>query len=227
MTVFDALLLAIIGISVAFAAARGAVKELATLAALAFAGLGAWVGVPPALAMIGKTGSFFATVLVAGAIVVVVFLAIYFLTHKGMSRIKLSKKQKMADRVGGGVYGFFRALALIGLGFLGYGYYLDEPNQPEAVRGAMLLPLASATAGFFERMAPKTEELQPSADDADDETPASAASEGYDRRDRAGLEEIVTTMTTNDRPAKSASGDPIADILAKETDGDDQPQPGR
>ncbi len=225
MTVFDALLLGIIAISVLFAAIRGAVKELTTLVILALAGLGAWLGTPPALAAIGKQGSFFSTAIVGAVIVVIIFLALYFLTHRAMDRIKLTGRQRTADRIGGGVFGLVRALALIGLGFLGYGYYLDEANQPDAVRGAMLLPLATSTAGFFERLAPATKDLQSKPEEP--ETEVSAASEGYDRRDRAGLEEIVTTMTTNDREDAPSSGDPIADILVKESDGDDRPDTRR
>ncbi|MBX9885115.1 MAG: hypothetical protein K2X68_09100 [Novosphingobium sp.] len=58
MTVFDALLLAILGISVAFAAARGAIRELTTLGVLALAGLAAWLGAKPALAFFGANGVF-------------------------------------------------------------------------------------------------------------------------------------------------------------------------
>ena len=219
MTVFDALLLTIIAVSVLFAAIRGAVKELATLVILTLAGLAAWFGTPPALALIGKQGSFFSTAIVGGVIVAVIFLGLYFVSHRAMARIRLSDRQRTADRIGGGVFGLVRALALIGLGFLGYGYYLDEANQPDAVRGAMLLPLATSTAEFFERLAPATKDLQSTPDEPD--ANVSAAREGYDRRDRDGLEEIVTTMTTNDRADAPPSGDPIADILAKESQGDD------
>lgn len=217
MTVFDALLLAVIGISVFFASVRGAVREAATLAALALGALAGWMGMTPVAAALGKD-----SVIVSAAAAIVIgiaaFLGLYFLCHKLMARMKLSKRMRRIDRVSGGVFGLIRALALIGLGFLGYGYYLDEANQPDAVTKAMLLPVASSSARFFEQFAPAARDLGA----AETEKRANAAREGYDGRDRSGLAEIVTTVTTTDKTAP-ASGDPIADILTEDRASDGQP----
>jgi len=218
MTGFDALLIFIIGVSTLFAAIRGAIRELATLGALGVAGLAGWMSASPIAAALGGR-SFFVAVGIAGIIGLAVFILCYVLAHKAMGRMKLSKKMKRADRFGGGAFGVVRALALIGLGFLGYGYYLEEANQPDSVRNAMLLPLASASAGFFEQFAPSNRDLRP-ADDAK----GNAAVEGYDGRDRSGLREIVTTATTNDETAQRSPTDPIADILKKEATSDGQPE---
>lgn len=218
MTGFDALLILIIGVSTLFAAIRGAIRELATLGALLIAGLAGWISINPISAALGGK-SFVFTAGIAVALGVIAFIACYVLTQKAMGRMKLSAKMKKADRIGGGAFGVLRALALIGLGFLGYGYYLDEASQPDSVRKALLLPLASASAGFFEQFAPSNRDLR-----ATDEARGNAAVEGYDGRDRSGLKEIVTTATTTDETAQKPSTDPIADILKKEATSDGQPE---
>lgn len=217
MTVFDALLIAVIAISVFFAAVRGGVKELATVAALAVAALAAFALMKPAAAIVGGD-SFFVSAAIGGVIGLGVFCGAYFMLHKAMMRWKPSARARSYDKIGGGVFGLVRALALIGLGFLGYGYYLDEANQPEAVRKALLLPVAAASAAFFEQFAPPNRELRAA------NAAKNAAAEGYDGADRSGLKEIVTTVTTSDKDRGAASDDPIADILNEETPSDDRPQ---
>lgn len=217
MTVFDALLLAVIGISVFFATVRGGVREMATVAALAVAAFAAILLMKPFSAALGGA-SFFAGAAIAAAVGVATFIGAYFLLHKAMSRWKPSGRAKTYDKISGGAFGLVRALALIGLGFLGYGYYLDEDNQPDAVRKAALLPLASASASFFEQFAPPNRDLGAAT------AAKNAAAEGYEGRDRSALKEIVTTVTTTDEGGKTESGDAIADILIEETAGDDQPQ---
>ncbi len=220
MTVFDALILSILGVSIAFAAVRGAIRELATLGVLGLAVLAAWLGAKPALAFFGSNGVF-QTIAAAGVIGLFAFAGFYFIAHKALLRLKLTRKQKRADRVGGGAFGLIRALALIGLGFLGYGYYLDEANQPDAVKKAMLRPLAAASASFFEQFAPSQRDLA-DAKAAAAPAPANAAKDGYANADRTGLKEIVATVTTNDTANASPADDSIAAILNEETapDGD-------
>ena len=217
MTVFDALLIGLIGVSIAFAAARGAIRELTTLAVLGAAVLAAWLGAKPALAFFGSNGVF-QTIAAAGVIGVLAFGALYFVAHKALLRLKLTRKQKQADRIGGGAFGLVRALALIGLGFLGYGYYLDEANQPDAVKKALLRPLAAGSASFFEQFAPSQRDLA-DARAAAEPAPAraNAAKDGYANADRTGLKEIVATVTTTDAANASPADDSIADILNEET----------
>jgi uncharacterized membrane protein required for colicin V production len=217
MTAFDALLLAIVAISVFFAAVRGAIREMATLAALAGAALAGYLLARPVAALFGAGESFLVAASVGLAFGTIGFLGFYYLLHKAMLRLKLSDRRRMLDRVAGGAFGLLRALALIGLGFLGYGYYLDEANQPDAVRNAALLPVAAAAADFFEQFAPANRELRSTAPEKN------AAAEGYANRDRSGLKEIVTTVTTAEKGAGRATEDPIAAIITEETAGDDEP----
>lgn len=215
MTVFDALLLGILGVSIAFAAARGAIRELTTLGVLGLACLAAWLGAKPALAFFGSNGVL-QTVAAAGVIGLLAFGGLYFVAHKALLRLKLNKKQKQADKIGGGAFGLIRALALIGLGFLGYGYYLDESNQPDAVKKALLRPIAAASASFFEQFAPSRRE-RTVTEIAETPAPANAAKDGYANADRTGLKEIVATVTTTDTANAAPSDNSIAGILNEET----------
>lgn len=218
MTVFDALLIGLIGVSIAFAAARGAIRELTTLGVLGLAALAAWFGAKPALAFFGSNGVF-QTLAAAGVIGLLAFGGLYFIAHKALLRLKLTKKQKQADKIGGGAFGLIRALALIGLGFLGYGYYLDEENQPDAVKKAMLRPVAAAAASFFGQFAPSQRGLAARETVA---APENAAKDGYANADRAGLKEIVATVTTTDAANGTPADDSIAGILNEKVspDGD-------
>ncbi len=222
MTVFDVLLLGLVGVSVAFAAARGAIRELTTLVVLGFATIAAWLGAKPALALFGSNGVF-QTIVASSLIGVVAFVGFYFIAHKALLRLKLTKKLKRADRIGGGAFGLLRAIALIGLGFLGYGYYLDDANQPDAVRKAALRPVAEAAASFFEQFAPPERSLQKDKDAAAVK-PADAAKEGYANADRAGLKEIVATVTTSDTNNRPRKADTIADILAEDPSENGSPE---
>ncbi len=223
MTVFDALLLGILGVSIAFAALRGAIRELVTLGVLGLSGLTAWLGAKPALAFFGSNGVF-QTIAAAGVIGLLAFGGFYFIAHKALLGLKLNKKQRRADRIGGGVFGLVRALALIGLGFLGYGYYLDEANQPDAVKKAMLRPVAAGAASFFQQFAPSQRNLADGKRAVANAAPADAAKDGYASADRAGLKEIVATMTTSDTANKAPADDSIAAILKEEIAPDDAPE---
>ena len=197
---------------------RGAMREIATLAAVAIAGAIAWGLTPPILSAIGKQGSFFGMVGVTGVLLAIAFVAIYAGFHFLMNRVRLEGRAALADRIGGGVFGFIRAFALIGLGFLGYSYYLDADNRPDTVSKAALLPLASGAASFFERFGDPVADLKPQDGD---EAQVDAAAQGYSRGARENLSELVTTVTTTDSSTKSVKPDRdlIADILSEERQG--------
>ncbi|MEQ1931252.1 MAG: CvpA family protein, partial [Parvularculaceae bacterium] len=203
----------------AFAVIRGALKEVGTLAALGGAAAAGWFLAKPTVALFTKGDSFLTLAAVGGALALLAFAGLYFILHVGLRRIPLKGASERTDRVIGGVFGLARGLALIGLGFLAYSYYLDEARRPNAVNKAMMLPLAKTAAGFFEALAPAA------AGDLDGEGPKAgaqenAAADGYGRSDRAGLSEIVTTVTTTaETPSpvaqKPAGADAIAAALSE------------
>ncbi len=215
---FDLLFLLVVGLSTAFAVLRGGLQELSTLIALAAAAGLAWLLAPPLLGAVGLSGSFFGTVLVAVAMIGVFFVAAHIGCHLILKRVPMTKQTRRYNQIGGGAFGFLRGLVLIGLGYLGYSYYLDEARQPDSVKNAVTRPIAAGLAGWFESFAPTSTELEGiGAEPAQVE--GDPAQDGYERADRSSLNEIVTTVTTNgEDPEAPAGEDDIADLLS----GDDQ-----
>lgn len=235
MTWFDLLLLAILFLSIGFATIRGAIREIATLAALGGGALLAWLAFNPLLGALGLKGSFFGMVGLAGGLMAIFFVAVYAAFHFGLQRLSLDPPMQRVDRIVGGVFGLLRGLALIGLGYLGYAYNLDENQRPDAVTNAFMLPVAQSAAGFFESLAPQYDSQEvispdkigdssaPDKSTLNTEDPTSkinAANDGYKRGERAALSEIITTSTTNSAAvgatvtaSNQAEDDPIAAIL--------------
>ena len=223
---FDLLVVLVVGLSTAFAALRGGVREFSTLMALAVAGGLTLLLINPVVGATGQAGSFFGTAIIAVLLIGVFFILAHIAFHFGLERMPLKGAARVYDRVGGGVFGFARGLVLIGLGYLGYTYYLDEARQPEEVRNAITRPVAAGMAQWFESFAPEDTQIENmnGAGSSDDEADPSVS--GYDRGDRNTLSEIVTTVTTTDStpigepPAvaaqPAAEDDLIADILQEE-----------
>lgn len=194
---FDILFFSVVGLSTAFAALRGGLREMSTLLALAVAGGLTLLFAEPTANLFGESPGIFLLAGIAGLYAVVFFIVAQIGLHVGISRLELSGNGRIYDRVGGGLFGLLRGLALMGLGYLGYSYYLDEVDQPQSVRSAISQPLAAGVANFFEGFAPEdayleSENLVPADDDVD------ASLSGYERNDRNGLNEIVTTVTTSE-----------------------------
>ncbi len=224
---FDLLFVLVVGLSTIFAAMRGGLRELATLLALAMAGGLTWMVAPGALGAIGLADSFFGTIALCAVLVAVFFVVAHIVLHLGLKQVPLEGRAALIDRLAGGGFGAFRGLVLVGLGFLGYGYYLDEARQPEEVKTAVTRPIAAGMANWFESFAPEATQIDGELQEEKDETEdADAAIDGYARTDRNGLEEIVTTVTTTDpalvleapeveeTPAEArALEDEMADIL--------------
>lgn len=220
---FDLMFLAVVGLSTAFAALRGGLREFATLLSLAIAAGLTWLVAEPLLAATGLAGSFFGSLIIIGVLVGVFFILAHIACHIGLKHAPLQGRAKLIDRLGGGAFGFFRGLVLVGLGYLGYSYYLDESRQPESVTNAVTLPMAAGMANWFETFAPESSKIETITTKDEEEN---AAIEGYGRTDRNGLEEIVTTVTTTesalsdptpiDAPESDNYEDAIADILIEE-----------
>jgi len=215
MTVFDFGLLALIIVSVALAVFRGGMREMATLAALALAAGLAFLLIEPIAGALG--GSIFALGGVAAALLLVGFAGFYWLAIYLVGLAPRSNRVALADRIGGGVFGLVRALVLIGLGFLGYAYYLDEDQRAAAVNDALLLPVAKGSAAFVETFAP--ERRSPLTTSGTEN--GSDVREPAGDRDRAGLEELVTTVTTDVASGAGAPASPETRATSKGDAGQD------
>lgn len=203
---FDILVLSVVAISTAFAALRGGLRELSTLLALAISGGLTLFLIEPILNVTGQAGSFFGMVIIAGILVAGFFVLAHIGFHMSLKRIPLEGANRLYNRIGGGVFGFLRGLVLIGLGYLGYTYYQDEAQQPPEVKTALTRPIAAGVANWFEGFTPEQAYIE-SADDNTEEDAVDASVNGYDRGDRNGLSEIVTTVTTTD---------PLIELTAQE-----------
>lgn len=212
MTLFDGILILILGVSIFFAAYRGAVRELITLVCLGLAAFLAWILLNPVLGVIGKTDSFFAIIFVAAALGVVSFGILYFLATKLTGNLNLDSQQTLIDRVVGGAFGLIRALALVGLAFLGAGYFVDEENQPDAVRNALLLPVAKMSAGIIEGFAPTREPALPAPaptggrEVGDDAPSRGETSSGETAPDATSSDETNAASTATGTPRQAAYG---------------------
>ena len=236
---FDFLVVLVIGLSTAFAALRGGLREASTLLALAVAGGLTLLLIEPALGLSGQAGSFFGTAIVAVVLVAVFFVLAHIGLHLALERAPLRGRARLYDRLGGGAFGFLRGLVLIGLGYLGYTYYLDEARHPEEVRNAVTRPAAQGMAEWFESFAPAAAGIDAAGEPAEEEASVDASVRGYDRGDRNTLSEIVATVTTTDEAVgirdgageaaieatagaeqslqlSSGGDDPIAEILQEE-----------
>ncbi len=225
---FDLLFFVVVGVSTAFAVLRGGLRELSTLLALAIAGGVTLLLIEPVLAITGQAGSFFGAAIIAAILIAAFFVVAHIGFHIALKRVSLSERGRLFDRIGGGAFGFLRGLVLIGLGYLGYSYYLDEAKQPDSVKSALTRPIAAGMANWFESFTPESADLDAPVKPVEDNT--DAAISGYDRSDRNNLNEIVTTVTTTDpaiaestpsaqeTPADEEEEDPIADILNQEDD---------
>lgn len=213
MTSFDLIVLGILIVSTGLAVIRGGLLELATLIALGIAWLAATQFATPLLDATGNDGSAMAVVISYGLITGVTFLILYIGLHLLRRRFTLSQRGTLIDRIAGGLFGFLRGYVLIGLGFLAYGYYLDEDHQHDSVKDALSRPLAASGARFFEQFIPESTTLDPShkeEDKGNDPSKKDAATDGYGRAERAGLSEVITTVTTDEDglPAEPSNSQP-------------------
>jgi len=189
MTVFDLIVIFILVLSTGLAAMRGALLELATLLALGIAGLLSFQFAGSILEMTGKEGSVMAMIITHFVLIGIFFIVFYVITHLLLMKFPLSTRGIQINRIVGGLFGFLRGYVVIGLGFLAYGYYLDEEHQHESVRDALTTPFAASGAAMFERFIPDSTQLKQNGKD-DAVNDADVATQGYGRSDRAGLSEV-------------------------------------
>ncbi len=202
MTGFDALIIIVILISTLLAAARGALLELATLIALAIAAFITFKIASPVQSYFGSGDSIITTLLTYGLLITGIFMILYIIIHIIHLKTPLSSRGKLINKTVGGILGAVRGYILIGLGFLAYGYYLEEENQHESVRNAKTRAFAASSAKIFERFIPESTTLN-LPEKATSIVPDDAAANGYKRSERAGLSEVITTVTTQDNPAQN------------------------
>jgi len=221
MTWFDGIFIGIVFISTAFAVIRGFAKEASSILAIVAAAVVAAYGFGAIRQGLGADGSLILSIGLGLGLFVGAYVAFAFGLGWIADQIHRGAGGRV-DTILGGVFGAARGVALIGLGYLMYSYYLEEQRQPEAVTSALTFPVARSAAAFFDGLAPAATriELDLPSDDADpdadnvpeeddapagDGAPTEASSNamdapmyaiGYSAGAREGLSEIIAVHDT-------------------------------
>ena len=210
---FDLIVILVLAISAGLAWFRGAILELATLIALGLAWLIASQLAPILTNMSGNQGSMVALFVIFGMIMTVGFFTLYIATHIGLNAMKLSPRAQTINRFSGAIFGLLRGYALIGLAYLAISYSFSEEDQPPSLQNAMTKPLAASSARLFENLIPESTKIE-TAQESDTQSASiisDAGSVGYNRQDRAGLSEVIATVTTRDAGSNKRATPPSPD----------------
>jgi len=154
---FDLFALTILFASGVMALMRGFVREALTVAALVAASLATlWTRPVFAPLLHSVFGVAWLSNLVAmGAVFLVVFLAVSFVTSPLTENVKKGDDVPVLDRALGFVFGLTRGLVLLGLFVLVFKNSLPGA-QPAWLSGARIYPLADASATLLQSLAPDT-----------------------------------------------------------------------
>ena len=200
MTGFDALVIIAIVASGLLAVVRGFAKEVCSILSILAAFLTALWGIEfleqATDGALGESALTFALA-AAGLFFFGYFLAA-FLLGKAVEQIGAGETGTV-DRSLGFIFGALRGLILVGLGYAVYSYLKPIDRHGEWIVSAQTYPMVKSTADAISRMAP--EQWEPE-DDETEETdlaePAPETADGYERTDRDGLDQLLTTATTSD-----------------------------
>lgn len=194
LTLFDIIALSLLAISGGVGFFRGGVREMVNVAALIVAALVAVVSLPifgpmaRAVVQPGWAGN------AAAAIVVflVIYLSVRLLGGELAQRIQATDVLGLLDRSVGLGFGLIRALIVLGAFNLAFNAATPRERIPKWISGAALYPLTTAAAEVLKTFAPKgldmADKLKPAIVDA---VRDSTGAQGYDARDRGGIDDLV------------------------------------
>jgi len=206
MTLFDAIVLLILVVSIGAGLARGAIQEVANVASFV-------VAVFVAIFALRYTGPIAVRSIhpswAANAVAVVaVFLIAYLLFRMIAGMLTRTVHQAKAlgtlDRLIGAAFGLVRGLVLLGVITLLLSFILPPPRMPVWITNAKSYPLAQASATALRALGPKgssvAASLKPAMDRALGAEASSAstssgvgqsADSGYSAAARKGLDDVV------------------------------------
>ncbi len=161
MTLFDIIALSLLGLSALIGFARGALREVITVAALVIAAIAA----VHALRFVGPTARAALHPVWLGdtVAILVVFLVVYValrVISAGMVRsLHNTRGLGLLDRLVGGGLGLVRGLIVLGL--INLAIHLAPPaaGLPRWIAGAKLYPLSEKCASLLRSIAPKGAEV--------------------------------------------------------------------
>lgn len=157
MSLFDLAAGLLLGVSALVGWFRGASREVATVAALAIAAIGAMF----TLRYTGPVArhAIHTPWLANFAAVLIVFTAVYVVLRIAAStatrRIRQTRGLGEIDRAIGAGFGVLRAFVVLGLAYLTINAVMPPERMPLWIKGAMLYPLSATSAETLKAFAPQ------------------------------------------------------------------------
>lgn len=147
VTFIDFLIVLIIVVSAGYAAWRGFVSETLTIfewvaAALACLYIGPYL-IPMMRSLFSQP--WLASLLAYASVFLAVFIPFAFLSHRISQGVKNSPIGPL-DRAAGVGFGILRGLAIVGLAYLAFTYFVPIPQHPRWLAEAELLPMVQNTS---------------------------------------------------------------------------------
>ena len=188
LTLFDIIVLVVIGLSALAAMLRGAVREVLALASWIGAGIVAILALPWAGPLVRPVVA--GDALADGVAAVAVFLValvVFKLPSGTVVRAVEGSAGGPLDKLLGLAFGFARGAFVVCAGYLAATYLVKPDLYPDWVRQAWLIGPVQDGANRIEAWLPEAYRPRPAAT-----PPASAAGQGYSDADREALEKLVS-----------------------------------
>ncbi len=202
LAVPDIIIIAVVLASGLMALLRGFVREVLTIIA--------WVGAaiiaiylfpylrPTARGILNP--ALLADVAAFSVIYLIVLIPAFILTTR-VGRKFGRDDPGVLDRTGGFLFGVARGLFLVGLAFSVHAMVLDPGTVPSWTENSRLRPIILAVASIFPEdmnaITTSSQSRRPTDSDppANDSSSADENDEGYEPKDRRGLDQLITTTT--------------------------------
>jgi membrane protein required for colicin V production len=209
LTLFDIIALTVLGLSVLTGLARGAMREVTTVAAFVLAAFGSLFALrftgPLALKSVHPSWA------ANGVAIVSVFIVLYLalrIIGAGLTRsVRQTQTLGTLDRLIGAGFGVVRGLVLLGIFNLVFTAATPSDRMPGWISRSALYPLAQGAGAMLRAIAPKgfamagylTPKIKQAVGAGAADQPASSeggqnAEKGYDAAARKGLDDVVERL---------------------------------
>ena len=212
LTLLDIILLAVMLLSAILAMVRGFMREILSIASWAAAAIVTVLAYPKLLPIAKQyiSNDIAAAAVVVGGVFLGVLLVVAMITVK-ISDMILDSRVGALDRTLGFLFGLARGLVIVVVAFLFFAWLVPERSQPDWVLNAKSRVVLQSTGAALMSMLPedpegylrkfkrpRDEETEPPAEQRSQgaDAPAKAAAgsgeqTGYDRSDRAGMQQLL------------------------------------
>jgi membrane protein required for colicin V production len=154
MNNLDIFFLVLIGISILYSLIRGLVREIFSFLAVIFGFIGASYGYPHIAGWLGSWVENEALALILGFLVLLIVISILIsLLGRLLSGLVKKAHLSWADRIGGGAFGFLKAILLIAIFCLILTAFL--PSKSKTLSDSKIAPAAMTIAGGLAILVPE------------------------------------------------------------------------